>query len=137
MVKTIEVKLKGIHCEHDGGDGNDNLEIYGSLHAQVFHVPTGTVRASQEMFRVPSGYVTIHKGNTFPVNKIVRFDLHDGDWLHIGGHLKEDDDFGDDDLGNRWEKIYGPSINTTPRDYYVRFEETGQTVRADYRVKQI
>ncbi|SES12701.1 hypothetical protein [Salipaludibacillus aurantiacus] len=137
MDKRVEVKLDGIYCEWVDGDPGGNLEIRGWLAARVFDVRTGTTRQSVEMFKPRSGHVSIHQSNMFPVNKTVILNLPQGEWIHLGGHLKEVDTFGQDDMGERWEKIYSGSIDRRERPIPVRYEHSGQVVRADYKIKEI
>ncbi|WP_051794470.1 hypothetical protein [Streptomyces sp. NRRL S-87] len=131
--KTVVVTLHNIFNDNTGDDPGNSLEIYGRFDVTRlnFRQDTGELvpLGSFNLFDRSEGDAQdIVEGTAFIVENSVRLMIFKDEFLQITGHLKEDDDFGDDDLGNSRDiRIPFQGITNAPIDLGV-FEDSDQRV---------
>jgi len=140
MTKFLRVEAIGIKNISSGSGEGTNLEIYGHLSAhRVVATPDGVWVTVQDHFFFQqddnhaselSGGATLLLNNS--PNAVALFGLEPGEFLRIGGHLKEEDPAPDanDSLGNRYRELFHDVIATGPLN--IELDETGQRVEAQY-----
>jgi hypothetical protein len=103
--KRVVVKLHNIMNENTGSDPGNSLEVYGSFDVAclAFSPNIGevvTINSANLFNRSGDNAQDIVEGTAFIVERSAQFDMVDGQFLQISGHLREHDTFGpDDDLG--------------------------------------
>lgn len=132
-VSNIRVYLEGIFCSSVGTDGDDYLQIYGSLGAQ------GTIAATiWEKDR--DNAVNVGQGLTFPIGTFKVLPLKPNESLSLYGHLIEKDlvSVSDDDMGMGFPPIKIPfaEIPLNETRYYLKFQQDNQKVQAIFKVKR-
>ncbi|MER5728898.1 hypothetical protein ABT084_11260 [Streptomyces sp. NPDC002138] len=131
--KKVVVKLHHIFNESTGDDPGSELEIFGRFDAArlAFNPDIGEVipLVSSNLFDRSSDHARdIEEGTALIVDTSAEFDIFNGEFLQIAGHLSEQDTFGPDDhLGSVDLRIPFNSISTGLVDLGV-FEESGQRV---------
>ncbi|MCU5270688.1 hypothetical protein OB994_25035 [Bacillus cereus] len=134
MGKLAKVRLKGIFCETEGDDNGANLEIYGWLMANSDTVPNWMWQVGD------NDGVNISRNSMYVINKDATIIVRDGEHLHIGGELWDDDDFDADDYmsrkGGSWISIPLHEITPNVKYYEVGFQQSEQKVRVEYEVIQ-
>ena len=96
VAQRIRVVLNSIAVEDDGGDGGDDLELYGQIWAE------GT-NSGLLFSKTDSNYVTIREGAPFgtPISEtIIDVAPKSGEQIRLRGHLTDYDPFADDEIGN-------------------------------------
>jgi hypothetical protein len=137
MAKFVNVKAIGIKNISSGHGEGTNLEIYGHLSAhRVVPTPDGIGASVQDHFffnRDNNNSLEVSGGATLLLNEVALFGLEPGEFLRIGGHLKEHDPADpNDSLGNNYRDLFFDVIASGPLN--IRFEETGQIVDALYEL---
>lgn len=144
MGKAIEVALHAIVVLNTGDDeDNDELEIRGTLIAQAGLSPTN-IRETRELWHIGDhDIIGIEQGDNH-VSLIGNFQtmvLEDYEVLVIGGHIAEEDTFGDDDyMGHNFQVITQAEIDTfhpNGKHFPLFFSKFAQQVRVDYTVRKI
>lgn len=141
LAKEVRVILKEIRCSKVGDDDGDTLEIYGHLDALGVFVDaqgifqpgfTGTLWHHQD-----NDVVRMAETNQLFPNKSATFLVFENDFLWVGGHLKEDDDFNEDDeMGIRHERILYKNIASTGSGHVsVKFNQSGQAVETKFGIE--
>jgi thiol-activated cytolysin len=102
--QKVRVTLTSIAVDDDGGDGGDELEIYGTIWAEGVNTATLFNKSS-------SNYVAIHEGQQFGggtplAEAIIEVSPKAGQTIRLRGNLRESDPFFDDELGN--ETVLNP-----------------------------
>lgn len=140
MTKDVRVRLNGIKNTRTGSDGGANLEIYGDLFARrvMINPDTGESQPldSRHLFHVASeNAINISENSTYSFDRYEVLRIHDGEWLWIGGHLAEQDDFpnANDNLGFVDKKIRYARIGEEPNPS-VEFTDNDQHVVAQFTV---
>ncbi|MGF6949584.1 hypothetical protein QF028_002089 [Neobacillus sp. B4I6] len=139
MFKTVEIKVIQIICERVDGDPGNELEVYGSLGANVGNYDDDlnyVVRQGKFLWqREDDNYVNISPGNPQKIegDNSFKFDMSEGDHFQIGGQLAEyDDSSANDELGHP-DKTF--NFNSIPDNHILTFEggePNGQMVKAEF-----
>jgi hypothetical protein len=119
--KKVKVNLHHIKNEATGDDSGDQLEVFGRFDAArlAFDPGIGEVLSfdGQNLWaKSSSDAVDLDQGAAAIIDGSATFQINDGEFLQITGHLiEEDDGFGgsDDDLGGIDIRIPFGEIRTT------------------------
>lgn len=137
MSKNVTVKLVGIYNDQTGSDGGAALEVYGDLYARRMVVDQELgdwrERESKRLWHRASGDAqSIGTNNLFPVGTEVSLTVNDDEFLWVGGHLAEHDDWpnANDNLGFVEHRIHHNNLIAEPR--VVHFRESDQLVQAKF-----
>ncbi|MGW0435499.1 hypothetical protein ACWDV4_23540 [Micromonospora sp. NPDC003197] len=143
MPFEVEVILEGIHSglQTESDEADIDLEVRGTLGVCV-GPPPGNNRVCHTLFRrADDEGVKIDFLETFPIEVGRNVDIHPGEILRIGGHLKEDDDFSkDDDFGDRgitFDHDYFKDKDQGVRHQIEYPNLAGQQVFVFYRLRKI
>jgi thiol-activated cytolysin len=96
VAQRIRVVLNSIAVEDDGGDGGDDLELYGQIWAEG--VNSGLLFSKND-----NNYVVIREGSPFgtPIAEtIIDVAPRTGQQIRLRGQLTDYDPFADDEIGN-------------------------------------
>ncbi|MCP3822866.1 hypothetical protein NLX86_33775 [Streptomyces sp. A3M-1-3] len=138
MAKNVIVSLVGIKGIATGDDPGFNLEIYGDLFARrVFVNEVGEFHPLEThhlWHRNDTDRIQVTEGSTHTINSSSpQFAIHPGEFLWIGGHLADHDEFSNNDnLGFIDKKIPHDFIQSGPAG--VVFQESEQIVEARYNI---
>ncbi len=144
MGKAIEVALHTIVVLNNvEGEDNDELEIRGTLIAQAGLSPSN-IRETRELWHLgDNDIIGIEQGDNH-VSLIGNFQtmvLEDFEVLVIGGHIEDEDAFGDDDyMGHNFQVITQAEIDAfhpNGKHFPIFFSLSAQQVRVDYTVRKI
>jgi len=94
--QRIRVVLNSIAVEDDGGDGGDDLELYGQIWAEG-------VNSGLLFSKTDNNYVVIREGSPFgtPIAEtIIDVAPKSGQQIRLRGHLIDYDPVSDDEIGN-------------------------------------
>ncbi|MCS6595305.1 hypothetical protein [Bacillus cereus] len=136
MPKIVEVTIERIQCESVGGDGGNNMEVYGTIWAGSGRTDHDMDLNRNEIWRLDGDHPhDVAGGGSIDIYRTVRVPLYPGEWLHIEGQLTEEDDWpdADDDLGWIYASFHESSIDDNFRNGSIGpFEEGGQKVYIKY-----
>ncbi|MFB4298259.1 hypothetical protein [Actinomadura sp. NTSP31] len=142
MTKNVSVTLQGIKCVAVGPDPGSALEIYGDLGAKRTTINENGDFEAIENFPLwhlgPHDWVNIARDNTLTVNNTTpTFKINEDEWLWVGGHLAEEDDWpsNNDNLGFLDKKLGHDQVDTGQQ--IITFSEEGQVAEARFMVRVI
>ncbi len=143
MPITVTVEAVAIENIQTGDDPGNDLEIYGHLGAWVYFHVNGQQHVRHQhllMNRMnPDQAQSITQGAKLHLGTITpQMTLQPGDWLMIGGHLKEQDTNPNDSMGDRykdlsiaWLGLHGSG------EQRVRFRESDQVAEAIFKIQLV
>jgi thiol-activated cytolysin len=132
--QKIRVALTSIAVDDDGGDGGDDLEIYGRIWAE------GVVGSGTLFDKNGDNAVVIREGQQFGqgtplAEAVIEVSPKPGQVLRLRGDLRESDPFNDDDLGN--ETVLNPFETGWRKDVTMTFTGSDARVRATFSLSPI
>ncbi|MGV0812042.1 hypothetical protein ABQF34_08790 [Mycolicibacterium boenickei] len=140
MPITVAVEAVGIENIQTGDDPGNDLEIYGHLGAWIVIAVDGQEHAKEQHLLLnrmnPDQAQSITQGATLHIGTSTpHMTLQPGDWLKVGGHLKEQDTNPNDSMGDRyrdfsiaWLDMHGSGTHR------VRFRESDQVAEAIFKI---
>lgn len=142
MSKMVEIRLHGLTCEFEPGDGS-GIAPTGQFAAYTFDDPGGAVRETRIIHELPNRPVRMHKGQSLTLDREVRVILHTLEdpanppvpkLVKFGGDLLLDLDLIRRE--NEWQTLHTSEItNQEPRMWRIYFGRNERIVRADISVR--
>lgn len=138
MAKNVQANLIGIKfLESD--DSGTNMEVYGDLFVRrVIVNELGDFQSleTRHLWHRPEDQaVDIAPNTIFTINNVGNVTIHPGEFLWLGGHLAEEDDWPDanDNLGFIDRKFPHDAVASGPVDVlFADRAQGGQRVHARY-----
>jgi thiol-activated cytolysin len=131
--QKIRVALMSIAVDNDGGDGGDDLEIFGRIWAEG-------VNTSTLFDKNADNSVVIREGQQFGqgtplAETIIDVSPKSGETIRLRGDLRENDPFIDDSLGN--ETVINPFETGWRKDVTMTFTGSSARVRVTFALSPI
>ena len=140
---TVEVKLERIELV-SSDDAGSNAELYGDLRFDGYNTASDFAFSGPRLWDISEGQADaqgqVSPGNAITVNRSSRHTFSDfseaESYIVLIGHLYEDDNIGDDDMGFRTDAVY-MNEGWNGKEHKLNFREGGTEANAVFTIRVI